>query len=549
VKKRQLTLPRILCLTILVTALAGCSDSNDERVFENTENALVVNTTSVLRPINRKLSGLHARASAESIANDFGDLAVQTHRHVISLANFLHYDCESKAVDQDSLDYFNSWLDAVDAGGADAILSLSYVPECAARDGQTKGPPVDEVIYREFLNELLSNLVTERAALGKKPLEYLELWNEPDVPINAGALSSGHGFVGTLDEFVATMLPHLSAAVIQAESDSGVDIQIGAPASYAPWPTSRYVANMFEFMSIINGYDDEAAELFASLTDVSFPEPHTPPASERIIHYGGIEWPRRIIDEAANFGLDVEFVSVHLYPNSPLLGAVPLGDPEPQLTMGRNPFASPNQYEELAQMWSGEFPTKELMLSEWALSAGNEFRRDNCEGAAFNAASLSVMQASSIDRALYLLRPFRPADAAMRTWPQLPKQQVMATLPTDIQNIWVTAASDESRTTVLLSQWHTRLEDATDITFPTRITGLVDGAYQVDIEWIGAGNEITPGFRTMLVQSRRGVLALPEDVRMPGQSVVRLDIRASGVAPLTVLTESAVVGLAGPCIL
>ena len=104
------------------------------------------------------------------------------------------------------------------------------------------------------------------------------------------------------------MLPHLSAAVIQAESDSGVDIQIGAPASYAPWPTSRYVANMFEFMSIINGYDDEAAELFASLTDVSFPEPHTPPASERIIHYGGIEWPRRIIDEAANFGLDVEFV-------------------------------------------------------------------------------------------------------------------------------------------------------------------------------------------------------------------------------------------------
>ena len=111
------------------------------------------------------------------------------------------------------------------------------------------------------------------------------------------------------------------------------------------------------------------------------------------------------------------------------------------------------------------------------------------------------MQASSIDRALYLLRPFRPADAAMRTWPQLPKQQVMATLPTDIQNIWVTAASDESRTTVLLSQWHTRLEDATDITFPTRITGLVDGAYQVDIEWIGAGNEITPGFKTMLVQS------------------------------------------------
>jgi hypothetical protein len=112
----------------------------------------------------------------------------------------------------------------------------------------------------------------------------------------------------------------------------------------------------------------------------------------------------------------------------------------------------------------------------------------------------------------------------------------------------VTAASDERRTTVLLSHWSSKLEDATDISFPVRITGITGGLYQLDIEWIGAGNEMTPGFVTMPVESMRGVLTLPEDVRVPGQSVVRLDIRAEGVAPLSVLTTQAGAASEGACI-
>jgi len=153
---------------------------------------LVVDVKSELAPINRALSGIHAKASAESIAADFDDLAPQTHRHVMSAADFLSYDCATATVSQASLDYFNDWLDAVDAESADAILSLSYVPECIARDGQSKGPPTDGPAYREFLDVLLGELVQQRAATGRRPLERLELWNEPDIPVAPGDPGTGH---------------------------------------------------------------------------------------------------------------------------------------------------------------------------------------------------------------------------------------------------------------------------------------------------------------------------------------------------------------------
>ena len=179
-------------------AAAGCSSESDSATPDSDwaatftvapdagPDTLVVDVAADVGPINRNLSGIHAKASAESIASDFDDLAPMTHRHVMSAADFLHYDCETATVDEASLDYFNDWLDAVDAEGAEAILSLSYVPECIARDGQPKGPTTDGVAYRQFLDALLDALVTQRQSDGRRPLERFELWNEPDIPVAPG---------------------------------------------------------------------------------------------------------------------------------------------------------------------------------------------------------------------------------------------------------------------------------------------------------------------------------------------------------------------------
>lgn len=483
-----------------------------------TADALVVHVDQAIRPINRDLVGVHGRDSAQSVATGFDDINPTTFRHVMSDHDLIDFDCTTKTISPATIDYFSSWIDAVTARGARPILSLSYVPPCFARDGQPKGPPTDVAGYRAFLDDLFAGLITDRVKAGKEPMRWLELWNEPDIPIDPGNPSAGHGYVGTLDEFVAGNLPALVGAIQAAESNSGVQIHVGMPASYAPWSFGSVYGDLATMLQRANGYDAATAAALAAQADAAFGAG----ATERIMHNGGTTWGRRIIDETAKLGQPIDFASVHLYPNSPLQTLHLPDSAQPKLLEGRNPDASPDQFARLAQIWRSEFPDQELVVSEWALSAGSDDRFGTCETAAFDAATLSTMQDAGIDRALYLAHPRGVEDAPFRTWGDLPATQVVADLPDGAAATWATAAHDAERTTVLVSQWHAKLSDARDRSVPVIVEGLPDGTYQVTIDRLD-------GADSLQATSVDGRLQLPR-VRLRGQALARIDIRTAGTS-------------------
>ena len=290
-----------------------------------------------------------------------------------------------------------------------------------------------------------------------------------------------------------------------------------------------------------NGFDRSVAENLAANADALLGTG----GSERLMEDGGFQWPRRIVDEAAAMGLDVDFVSVHYYPNTPLLGVQFPEQAGPVLMYGRNPDASPDGYRELAERWSTEFPGMELVLSEWGLSAGADARAGTCETAAFIGASLSVMQDGDIDRALFLEPPKRVDDAPFRAWSALPASQVSVTGNAGPDGVWSVGASDERRTTVLVSQWHSKLTDADDLAVPVTVEGLPSGTYTVTIEVIGQGTSPAASAVELRVPSVDGRLELPGPVVLRGQAFARLDIRAAGVDPLPPLTGADLAGSHG----
>ncbi|MBX3287009.1 MAG: hypothetical protein KF703_16800, partial [Actinobacteria bacterium] len=485
---------------------------------------LVVDVGQVVRPINRDLVGIHGRDDAAAIATGYDDLAPTTFRHVMSAHDFVSYDCATDRLAPATLAYFDSWLDAVQAEGADPILALSYVPPCYARGGQPKAPPTDATGYRRFLDQLLDGLVTQRVRQGKEPMRRFELWNEPDIPLYRDAPNSGHGFVGTVHEFVQLNLPVLAAAIEAVEARSGARLLVGAPAAYSPWPMSRYGATLSDLLVNTNGLPRATADLVAAQADVIFGAG----ATDRILHDGGLAYPTETIAAADQLGLHIDFVSVHLYPNNPLQGLHIPEPATPELLYGRSPYASPETYAELAHEWSRAFPGRELVLSEWSLAAGDDARFGTCEAASFDLAALSVMQETAIDRALYLSQPPSTERGALLAWKRLPAQQVRTTADGLPAGVWATAARDADRTTVLLSQWHTRLVDARDLSVPLRVSGLPDGAYEVTVERIGESAQRRSVAETATVRTDDGVLQLPRPVSLEGQSLARVDVRRAG---------------------
>ncbi|MFN8019154.1 MAG: hypothetical protein U0P45_13670 [Acidimicrobiales bacterium] len=504
---------------------------------------LVVDVGQVVRPIDRDLVGVHGRDDAERIATAFDDIAPTTFRHVMSDYDFLDFDCTTKTISPASIAYFTSWIDAVTARGARPILSLSYVPPCFARDGQPKGPPTDVAGYRAFLDDLFAALVTDRVKDGKEPMRWFELWNEPDIPIDPGNPSAGHGYVGTLDEYIAGNLPSLVGALQKAEADSGTDIHVGMPASFSPWSFGSVYGDLATMLEQANGYDRATAEALAAKADAAFGAG----ATERIMGNGGTTWGRRVIDEAAKLGLAIDFASVHLYPNNPLQGAQFPEQAAPRLLIGRNPDASPDDYRTLAERWRAEFPDQELVVSEWALSAGRDDRFGTCETASFDAASLSVMQDAGIDRALYLGHPSGVDDAPFRAWTDLPATQVSATVPDGLAGTWATAAHDADRTTLLVSAWHSKLTDAQDLSVPVVVDGLPDGTYDVTIDRIGEGTQAAADRTTLQATSTNGHLELPA-VALRGQSLARIDVRAAGVDAPRAFTAATAAPATGTCL-
>ncbi|MFN8641759.1 MAG: hypothetical protein U0802_08930 [Candidatus Binatia bacterium] len=465
--------------------------------------------------------------------------------------DLLDFDCATKAISPASIEYFGAWIDAVTARGARPILSLSYVPPCFARNGQPKGPPnaADVGEYRAFLDALLAALVTDRVEAGKEPLRWFELWNEPDIALDPGSPNTGHGYVGTLDEYVALNLPSLVGAILQVEADSGVDLHIGTPAAYSPWTMASVYGDLPTLFERANGFDRATAELLAASADAVL----GPGGSMRLMEDGGIRWPRRVTDEAAALGLTLDFASVHLYPNTPMLGLRFPEPTEPVLTIGRNPEASPDAYRALADLWSAEFPDQQLIVSEWGLSAsGADARSGTCETASFDAAALSVMQDSAIDRALFLnlgRSRFGVEDAPFRAWSALPDAQVSVSVPSTVGEVWSTAASGGGRTTLLLSQWHSKLTDAVDLALPVVVEGLPHGTYEVTVETIGQGTSPAAAAAELVVAAAGGRLTLPDPVELRGQAFVRVDVRAAGVDPLPALTAADPSGAAHTCLL
>ena len=536
-------------LVAIAAVLAAAAPASAEahpanvRTASDVGDPIEVSVDAPLRPIDRDLVGVHGRDSAAGIASGFDDISPTTFRHVMSDFDFLDFDCATKTISPASIAYFDSWLDAVYARGARPILSLSYVPPCFARDGQPKGPPTDVAGYRAFLDDLFGALITTRVADGKEPMRWIELWNEPDIPIDPGNPSAGHGYVGTLDEYVEKNLPSLVGALLQAQQDSGAQLHVGMPASFAPWTFGSVYGDLATMLEQANGYDRATAEAIASKADAAF----GPGATERIMGYGGVTWGRRVTDEAATLGLTIDFATVHLYPNNPLQGVQFPEEPTPQLLVGRNPDASPSDYRTLAELWRSEFPTMELVVSEWAIAAGRDDRFGTCETASFDAASLSVMQDAGIDRALYLGHPRGLEDAPFRAWTDLPATQVAATVPGSAPDLWATAAHDADRTTILVSAWHSELTDARDLAIPVTVRGLPDGTYDVTIDRIGEGTTAATDTTTLQLTSAGGTLEVPA-VALRGQSLARIDVRTTGTDALRALTAATAAPEAGTCL-
>ena len=533
----------VLLSVVLATGMTGCAGKDNPKPEDRATSsrattpadALVVDVGRVVRPVNKDLLGFHGRDTATDLVGTYGDLQPRTVRHVMSQHDFVDFDCAGATLSPATVEYFGSWIEAVDAMGARPILSLSYVPPCYARDGQPKGPVTDTVGYRAFLDQLVDALVVKREAAGDVPLRYFELWNEPDIPLNPGDPSNGHGYVGTVEEFVATNLPSLAGAILAAEETSGVDIEVGTPAAFSPWPFERYAPTVAGLLEKVNGFPPDEAATIATGIDTAFGAG----TSERVLTNGGLTWPEAVIAAAKELGLEIDFVSVHLYPNNPLQG-VTFPEPDaPALLQGRNPFTNPDDFATLVQEWTELTGERELVLSEWALSAGNDDRMSNCEGAAFNAAALSVMQDAGLDRALYLSRPSGVTDAGFRAWAALPANQVKTTIPRSRATAtWVTAASDDDRTTVLVSQWHTDLADAETTRLPVVVDGLTDGTYKVTVEWVGDDKPGPPGRKVLTATATDGRLTI-DPIALAGQSVTRIDItrKASPLPPLTEATE------------
>lgn len=532
----------IAAVTLTIPATTAVADGRANPQATQT-GAVRVDTTSIVGPINRGLLGFHGRYDAHTIATAFDAYGPTTQRHVMSDYDFMDYDCSTRTISPASITYFGNWIDAVTAQGARPILSMSYVPPCLARDGQPKGPPADVAGYRDFLDQLFTALVTDRAAAGKEPMRWFELWNEPDIPIDPGNPGSGHGYVGTLQEFLELNLPSLVGAILDVEAASGIDLHIGTPAAFSPWSFGSIYGDLAGMLEHANGFDPATAATMAPGLEAGLGQSTV----DAVLNNGGFTWPRAATDAAARMGLRLDFASVHLYPNNPLQTLTFPEPTTPTLLAGRNPDASPNEYARLAQLWHAEFPDQELIVSEWAISAGSDARFGTCEAASFDAASLSVMQDTAIDRALFLGLPWGVEDAPFRAWHALPDNQVAVTGP-EVAGTWHTAATGDGRSTLLLSQWHAKLTDAQDLRVPVEFTGLADGPWTVTIDTLGQGTSPAVDRIEITLEAHDGRLEIPGGVALRGQSLVRVDVRGSEIAALPALSAADATGTPQQCL-
>jgi hypothetical protein len=454
---------------------------------------------------NHDLVGFGATRSlleSEQALNALAPLRPRTVRLDVGFESLV--SCPSGKIDPAALAGLQERLDAAERVFDQTILILDYMPPCLAATlpGDPRDPallpPRDPSRWQAIISELVTATGPGRAAAGRRPVRYYELWNEPDFPVF---------FQGLPTQLVTDVMLPAGRAVGAVAAASGLDLRFGVCGCVVPDPV---------YMVLLLG-------------------------------------------TARAAGIWVDFVSWHWYGNHPLLG--PDG-PEPglgdesaalQRLLGhRNPLLTPAAFGiqvDLVRLWSrlvlGRSP--ELIVDEWNVSAGGLDRRhDTHEGAAFQVASLASMARARLDRALLYTGldpspPTAPAGSRFGSWGVLDRlaqrkpawygfwlwQRLgpvrLASPQFPLGGVWTAAAAADDAVQVLVSSFRER--GGSDRSLRLRVAGLAPGEHPVDLYRIDARNPgaTSPSAVTTVSVGDDGVGTL--ETALPAQSVLLAEVR------------------------
>jgi hypothetical protein len=379
---------------------------------------LRIDAAAPLEPVNRDLVGVGWHPEAQPLL-PVAALEPRTVRIDASLQEV------SPAPGELHLGPLLQQVAEIRAVGGEPLVILSYMPAwlgspyAFGRD-PTRVAPADLDAWQQLVHDVVHALATAPA-----PAVRFEAWNEPDIPI----------FWQDTPTAWTTMITRTARAIAQVESETGIDLAFGGPATALPDPV--YLA-----------------AFLLPLRDRSLP---------------------------------LDFVSWHYYANLPFLGPdgveFPLLAPVQPILGQRNPLASPGLYgpqvglmrdlTAVALLGSGR-PSPTLIIDEWNLSAaGFDRRHDTNEGAAFAAGTLIEMQQAGLDEAAF----FQAGDTASRAdpygghglvapdgtpkptwwtmwlWQRQASRRVVLDGGHRLEGLWAQAATDGDRITVLLASF------------------------------------------------------------------------------------------------
>jgi hypothetical protein len=450
-----------------------------------------------LGPVNKGLLSIHHHPVTSSSARLEQQKARPEYIRGVLGPSTIEYDCNTRQFSAAYMGDFLSWMDRSIAMGATPIVSLSYVPSCITQQETAKAPPQDAGLYRQYLEDLLTVLVTDRIAAGKAPLQYFEPWNEPDLPYFFYSEYAGHGFNGSLDEYINTIFIPLARTVASFEARHGIDIRFGSAAIW--WgrhvTLGAAVGNGFPELHQQEGLDVSITDpiLEMSLLGAEL-------GLEGAEWSLNTEWLDRMVAEADAHGFSLEFMSWHHYAGYPFFGYGPEAEeaasgflgPAGVLLATRSPTASPDLLAQDAKDFATRYPGRELILSEWRLSAGPDLRNGTYDEAAFVFASHAAMHETQLDVAAYLGEPYGPIALAFRLLESLADQRVHVVSKSDSQpvTLWAEGAvtGQVERVTAVVSQWYSYEEMAQEREALVEFNDLSPGDYLVNLYRIDKGH-------------------------------------------------------------
>lgn len=370
----------------------------------------------------------------------------------------------------------------VRAIGAEPQVILSYMPRwlAATRPGDprdtTKVAPSDFGVWQALITTVVRDLATASA-----PARRFEVWNEPDNPVF---------WQDSPDRFFQ-LARRTHDAVAAVEDQTGLELEIGGPASVAPDPP---------FML---GY----------------------------------------MQAAGAGGRPADFLSWHFYGNHPMFG--PDGNegfvPDPIYDAGahRNPLTSPTEFGSQIELMRATARDVPLVIDEWNVAAGGyDMRHDTHEGAAFDAASLIEMERAGLDAADFYRAADEPGTKREGRWGLIDgngdrkpawwvfhafsstrRSQLVSVSGDDPANgLWARATAQGSRVDVILASFSVNGGEDRDVT--VEIAGMERGCADVRTLATPTSTFAKPALRP--VSGGRVVVS----VREP--SVVWLQIKRSG---------------------